>query len=235
MDPDGGSGGSREAFRLGEWLVDPASCRLTRASREVALEPKVMELLVFLAECPGRVAIKSDILAMVWSDRFVVESVLTRAVSLLRGALGDNAREPTYIETIPRRGYRLIAPVEWLEPMAPVGRRASTTRRPADAAWSLQTDDGPVWLPQGATIIGRGPENDVVLPSSDVSRRHARIHVAGERATMEDLGSKNGTLVNGEPAMRPVALNDLDVIVLGTVRLIVRAATATAETETAKR
>ena len=151
----------RRVFRLGDWLVDPASCHLTRDERRT-LEPRVMELLELLVSREGRVVSKAEILDRVWSGRFVVESVLTRAVSLLRRALGDSAREPVYIETIPRRGYRLIAPVQWLEP-AQSGDKRPSPAPPAAPGWTLKSDTGRVGLRQGETVIGRGEEADLVL------------------------------------------------------------------------
>ena len=75
------------------------------------LEPQVMDLLVFLAATAGRVVSKDELIDAVWNGRFISETTLTRAVADLRRALGDNQRSPEYIETIPKRGYRLIAAV----------------------------------------------------------------------------------------------------------------------------
>jgi adenylate cyclase len=98
-------------FRVGDWLVEPDLNRISRTETTVAIEPKVIEVLVFLAENPGEVAAKRDILRAVWHDTYVSEDVLLYAISELRKAFGDDARRPHVIETIPRRGYRLIAPV----------------------------------------------------------------------------------------------------------------------------
>ena len=70
-----------------------------------------MDLLVFLATTAGRVVSKDELIAAVWDGRFISDTTLTRAVADLRRALGDNQRSPQYIETIPKRGYRLIAVV----------------------------------------------------------------------------------------------------------------------------
>jgi DNA-binding winged helix-turn-helix (wHTH) protein len=218
------SQGDRRAFRLGDWLVDPASCSLTRNDEHRTLEPRIMELLELLVSREGRVVSKTEILESVWSGRFVVESVLTRAVSLIRRALGDNARSPVFIETIPRRGYRVIAPVRRLEPPA------TSSSAPT---WALQSDTGSITLRQGETVIGRGEEADLVIDSVDVSRRHATVTVKGETAVVEDLGSKNGTLLNGRPVTGPAALGHLDVVELSSVRLIVRKRSSSADTETA--
>jgi DNA-binding winged helix-turn-helix (wHTH) protein len=98
-------------FRLGEWLVEPSLNRLTRGETSVQLEPKAMDVLVFLAGHPGEVLSREAIIDAVWAEDFVGEGVLRRAITVLREALGDDAKKPTYIETITKRGYRLLAEV----------------------------------------------------------------------------------------------------------------------------
>ena len=100
-------------FRIGEWEVDPLRARLTSGDTERFVEPKGMDVLARLAVADGEVVSKQDLLDSVWSGAYVTESVLTRAVSLLRGALGDSSSAPTFIETVPRRGYRLRVPDVW--------------------------------------------------------------------------------------------------------------------------
>ncbi len=101
---------SRE-FWVGEWLVEPDLNRISRPEESVAIEPKVIEVLVCLAGHPGEVIAKKEILRTVWRDVYVSQDALLYAISELRKAFGDDARAPRVIETIPRRGYRLIAPV----------------------------------------------------------------------------------------------------------------------------
>jgi TolB-like protein/DNA-binding winged helix-turn-helix (wHTH) protein/Tfp pilus assembly protein PilF len=96
---------------LGEWKVLPGLNSLERAGRTVHLEPKVMQVLVILAEHSGQVASKEQIFARVWPDTFVSDEVLTRAISELRKAFEDYPQQPKYIQTIPKGGYRLVAPV----------------------------------------------------------------------------------------------------------------------------
>lgn len=99
-------------FSLGEWLVHPQLNRLTRSGGEdVQLEPKMMDVLVRLARTPGDVVSREALIDAVWPEVFISESVLTRAIAGLRRALGDDARRPRFIETISKRGYRLIAAV----------------------------------------------------------------------------------------------------------------------------
>ena len=98
-------------FRMGDWSVDPSSGTVTCGQAEGRLEPKVMEVLLQLAGRPGEVLSKNELIDAVWPDSIVGEAALSRCISELRRALGDDAREPRYIETLPKRGYRLLADV----------------------------------------------------------------------------------------------------------------------------
>jgi DNA-binding winged helix-turn-helix (wHTH) protein len=106
-------------FRLGDWCVQPTLCRLSQNGRIVQVRPKVMDLLVFLSRAPGVVISKEALLNEVWRTEAVSESALTRTVTELRQALGDNAERPHILQTIPKRGYRLIAPVSDAQPSPP--------------------------------------------------------------------------------------------------------------------
>jgi len=110
---------------VGDWRVDVAAGTLSRAGEEARLEPKVMDVLVCLIEAEGAVVSKDDILDRVWPDAVVEEAALSRCVSELRRALGDDAKSPRYVETLPKRGYRLTAPV----------RSAEGTGRSWQLAW----------------------------------------------------------------------------------------------------
>jgi DNA-binding winged helix-turn-helix (wHTH) protein/TolB-like protein/Tfp pilus assembly protein PilF len=102
-------------LRIGDWLVDRATNEICRGSELVHLEPKVIDLLIALAQRADQVVSREELLAQVWSGVVVSDDVLTQGVIKLRKALGDTSKEPVYIRTIPKRGYRLIAPVTWLE------------------------------------------------------------------------------------------------------------------------
>jgi DNA-binding winged helix-turn-helix (wHTH) protein/TolB-like protein/Tfp pilus assembly protein PilF len=99
-------------LRLGEWSVRQAEGVLCSEDRSVRLEPRVMDVLACLAGEPGRVVTKEELLTAVWDGAFVEEGALSQAIHSLRKALGDDARQPRYVQTIPKRGYRLLAPVE---------------------------------------------------------------------------------------------------------------------------
>ena len=98
-------------FQLGTWRVQPQLNRLACERRTIRLEPKMMGVLVCLAQHSGEVVSKEQIVQEVWQGTFVTDDVLIRCVSELRKAFGDNAVAPVVIETIPKRGYRLLPPV----------------------------------------------------------------------------------------------------------------------------
>ncbi len=100
-----------QEFRLGDWLVQPELNQCVCGGKRVQIEPKVMDLLVYLAEHAGDVLHKERIIQAVWPNTFVSDEALTYSISELRKALSDDPKSPTVIQTIPRRGYRLIAPV----------------------------------------------------------------------------------------------------------------------------
>lgn len=105
----------REVFALGDWHVDAAGNRLLRGSEVRPLRHKAMALLVLLARHPGRTVTRDEIIEAVWDgNRFVAPKAINTAVWALRQALGDDLEAPRYVETIAKKGYRLIAPVQRL-------------------------------------------------------------------------------------------------------------------------
>jgi eukaryotic-like serine/threonine-protein kinase len=98
-------------FWVGGWLVQPDLNRISNEDRHVQLEPKVMDVLVRLAASPGTVLLREALLRSCWPDTHVTDEVLTYCIFELRKAFGDDAKNPRVIQTVPRRGYRLIAPV----------------------------------------------------------------------------------------------------------------------------
>jgi TolB-like protein/DNA-binding winged helix-turn-helix (wHTH) protein/Flp pilus assembly protein TadD len=98
-------------FWLGDWLVQPSLNRASRGDQTVHLRAKVTDVLVYLAGQAGQVVSKEDLFAHVWKGEFVSDSALTRVVTELRQVLGDEVTRPRLLETIPKRGYRLIAEV----------------------------------------------------------------------------------------------------------------------------
>jgi len=101
----------KERVQIGGWAVEPALNLLSAAGKAVKLEPKAMAVLVFLANRPGQVVSRDVLLSAIWSGVLVGDDSLTQVVIKLRKALGDTSVAPTYIQTIAKGGYRLIAPV----------------------------------------------------------------------------------------------------------------------------
>jgi DNA-binding winged helix-turn-helix (wHTH) protein len=101
-------------FRVGAWLVEPGLNTISRNGATIHLEPKVMGGLVCLAQHAGEPLLKEKLIQAVWPDTFVTDDVLKRSVSELRRGFEDDAREPKFIQTIPKRGYRLLAPVTYV-------------------------------------------------------------------------------------------------------------------------
>jgi len=100
--------------KVGSWIVDPSLNSMSCEGRTVRLEPKVMEVLLCLAQNPGETLSKEQLLQAVWPNIIVTEGVLKRCIAELRRAFDDDARNPHIIETISKRGYRLLAPVSAL-------------------------------------------------------------------------------------------------------------------------
>jgi len=121
-----------EIYEFGPFRIDSGERLLRRDSELIPLPPKVAGTLLVLIENAGRMVDKADLMKAVWSDTFVEEGALTRNISLLRKALGDTGDEAAYIETIPRRGYRFIAPVRTVSVAeAAVGIQTEPVERPA--------------------------------------------------------------------------------------------------------
>lgn len=179
---------------FGEFIFDPGARLLVRRRAPVHLTPKAMELLSLLAERRPKPVSKEEIHGRVWPGIFVSDASLTALVFDLRAALGESAREPRYIRTVHGFGYAFV-------PDEGVLISARTPRR-------LICEGRVIELVNGENLVGRSVGCGVRLDSTDVSRRHARILITDEATTIEDLGSTNGTFVNGMRVTAPTRLAD---------------------------
>src|SRR6266851_8446551 len=102
---------TKHFYEFGSFHLDPAEHLLMRAEAPVQLPPKAFETLLLLVESSGHVLQKTELMAALWPDSFVEESNLTQNIFLLRKALGEDQGDYQYIKTVPRVGYRFIAPV----------------------------------------------------------------------------------------------------------------------------
>jgi TolB-like protein/DNA-binding winged helix-turn-helix (wHTH) protein/Tfp pilus assembly protein PilF len=130
---------STERLQIGSWTVDSALNQLSAAGKSVKLEPKAMAVLLYLANRPGEVVSRETLLEAAWPGVIVVDDALTQVVIKLRKALGDSPDAPSYIQTIAKRGYRLVAPVARGPQLAAAqnvaGRDRATDHRPGRTAW----------------------------------------------------------------------------------------------------
>lgn len=151
------------AVAFGPFVLDAAEARLLRGAEEVLIEPVPLALLGVLVARAGQLVARDDLLQQVWGERPVGDAVLKVAVNALRRALGDDARQPRWVETVPRRGYRFIAPVHRL---AQAPRPVSPPAAPP-----------PGNLPAGrGALIGRDAEVSEVV---DRLSRHRLVTLVG--------------------------------------------------------
>ncbi|MGE0640677.1 MAG: winged helix-turn-helix domain-containing protein [Thermoanaerobaculia bacterium] len=152
--------GNVPPLRIGDFVADPGLDTLTGAGGESHLEPKIMEVLLVLARRRGETVSQEELLAEVWEGKFVVEAVVTRAVSELRKAFGDDPKAPRYIQTIARRGYRLIAPVEvWEAGGVEAAEKTASAEPVAAPPTSVAASAEPV----GPESRQRSPRRELVL------------------------------------------------------------------------
>jgi DNA-binding winged helix-turn-helix (wHTH) protein len=205
--------------QIGELLFDGETRDLKRGGAPVHVSPKVFRLLELLLESRPKAVAKEGLIQSLWPGTFVAEGNLARLVAELREAVGDDARKPTLIRTIHGFGYALVG-------QAPAQ---------ADVVFRLVLKDREIALEEGENVLGREPDAAAWIDVHSVSRRHARIVVRDGEATLEDLGSKNGTFLRGEAVTAPRALADGDRIRIGTVEMTLRRFTRGVSTESALR
>ena len=191
-------------IRFGRFTLDPAARQVTADGAPVHLTPKAFDLLALLVKEAPRVVTKAELHSHLWPDSFVSDASLLGLVKEVRRALNDDG-EGALIRTAHRVGYAFAAPLD----LGP------TVDKPS-AAW-VMVGDVCVPLTEGENLIGRDAACAVRVDLLGISRRHARIVVSGLDATIEDLGSKNGTMLDGEPLARVTALREGDQIQVGGV------------------
>ncbi len=195
------------AFR--DFTFDSSTYALSRQAARVHLSPKAFDLLHLLLARRPAVVRRQAIEDALWPDTAVGVSSLSRLMAEVRAAIGETPSSQQLIRTVHRVGYAFVGATE--PPPAP-GAAAST-----GTEVQLLIGQQSVRLGEGAHVVGRGADSEVVLDQMGVSRRHARLVVGSGRVDLEDLGSRNGTFVNGTRIAGPVRLRPGDQIVMGTV------------------
>jgi DNA-binding winged helix-turn-helix (wHTH) protein len=189
----------------------------------VHLSPNAFELLCVLVDARPRAIAKRELHERLWPSTFVSEATLASLVAELREALGEKGREARFIRTVHGFGYAFSAPVR-------ENGAAPDLRRVAN--WIIY-NGRETSLDEGEHVLGRDADAAVPLSSSTVSRHHARITIDRQIATLEDLGSKNGTYLRGQAVTAPTQLEDGDRIRIGAFELTFRTLAAPGSTETA--
>ena len=213
------------ALRLGEFVIDLETRELNRGGNAVHLSPKAFELLALLVTKRPKALSKRDLQDHLWPNTFVVEKNLSNLVSEIRTALGDDPSRSRFVRTVPRFGYAFLQPpTEQSSAVAPTRSR--------NVRFCLLWQDGRAALNDGQHVLGRDPDLPLFFDSPSVSRRHAVLRVAGTEATLEDLGSKNGTFVGSRRVESTVRLVDRDLVRIGSIELTFRALRTSRSTET---
>jgi DNA-binding winged helix-turn-helix (wHTH) protein len=202
-----------DAVQFGEFRLDVGTRELCRKGSPVHISPKAFDLLVYLLEQRPRALSKDALLDRIWPNTFISEATLTSVIAEIREVLADRARPPRFVRTVHRFGYAFCGAVS-----SPSGALAPVRK----AACFLLGEPGELVLHEGENIIGRKTGDTITLFDTTVSRRHARIVVTGDDATVEDLGSKNGTYLGGERLTAPTRMCDGDRLLVGSVPLVFR-------------
>jgi DNA-binding winged helix-turn-helix (wHTH) protein len=195
----------RVAF--GDFVLDLDARELRCRRRPVSLSPKAFQLLEILVGSRPKALSKIELQERLWPDTFVVEKNLVNLVAEIREALGDHSTPSRFIRTVHRFGYAFREPPATSDD----GQRRTNVR------YRLVWKEGRAGIGEGEHVLGRDPDLALFLDSPGVSRRHALIRVTAGHATVEDLGSKNGTFIADRRVDSPTPLADGDVIRVGSV------------------
>ena len=209
-------------LRFADCVLDPEARELRRRERPVPLSTRAFQLLTLLVERRPRPVSQQELRDALWPDTNVGYTSLAQVVAEARRAIGDTDGADRRIRTLPRVGYAFVA------------HAVEERGRGLASVGVLVTEDSEYLVPEGETLVGRGAECGIRLPSSRVSRVHARVWTEGERVLVGDEGSKNGTWVNRRRLERPALLGDGDEVLFGTFRAVFHRASASGSTRTGR-
>ncbi|MDX1499653.1 MAG: winged helix-turn-helix domain-containing protein [Woeseiaceae bacterium] len=179
-------------FRLGDAEVRPVEGLVDGPAGRVRIEPKAMAVLVELARHAGEVCSREQIQDQVWPRGFTTDDVLTRCIGQIRKALGDDPKQPRHLETLPRRGYRLIHAVAPLDAAAPASRPAAGPASDSLIVLPFQylSSDADDYLADGMTELLTA--RLASLPGIRVISRTTAMHFKNTSATLGEVASRTG-------------------------------------------
>jgi DNA-binding winged helix-turn-helix (wHTH) protein len=210
-------------LQFDDLTFDSDTRQLWTGKGEVRLSPKAFDLLALLISCRPRAVSKVEIRDHLWPGTYVSDSSLPSLVSEIRDVIADHRRKPGLIRTVHGFGYAF----QWEKEPALQPVSQSDARQ----GWLIGST-AEVALAPGENIIGREGEGVIVVKSSTVSRRHARISLDSSGAVVEDLGSKNGTYVNDQRISAPTPIVDGDQVRIGSLLFTFRMSLGSGTTET---
>jgi DNA-binding winged helix-turn-helix (wHTH) protein len=214
-----------KTVRFGEFCFDDDRRVLGREGRDVHLSPKAYQLLkILLARRPAALS-KQELNDHLWPATFVADVSLATVVAEVRSALGERGRDGRFIRTVHGFGYAFDGDARD-DPSAPDGGAERPQDVPAPGRRSctiwLEWNGRDYPLSSGDQVVGRVADADIRLDTQSVSRHHARLVRSGCEVAVEDLGSKNGTFVQGRRITSAVAVGDGDTIRFGDVVTVLR-------------
>lgn len=205
-------------YTFGPYAYDTVRRTLLREGVEARLTHKSRQLLTLFLQNPGQLLTREEIVEKVWGEEAVTDDALRSQIAKLRTALG--APGDRFLRMVRREGYRWEGDVQVEAAETP---RALSSVAPSEGPrFRLVLEDRDVHLLEGPNVIGRDPDSAVWIDHNSVSRRHAQVVVAGGRARLEDLESKNGTFLNGRKVSRPEPLSNGDQIRICVMRIVFR-------------
>ncbi|MCB1035062.1 MAG: winged helix-turn-helix domain-containing protein, partial [Acidobacteria bacterium] len=179
--------GTPASLRFGDFSLDRRRWRLRRGGEEVSAQPRVLEVLAFLAERSGTLVTKEELFLAVWGETEVGDAALARCISEARKALGDSARDPRYLKTVHGQGFRFLEPVELLEepiaaptPQSQIAK-SEPVAKPRGRAWALlgMVTAAVLWWsfsPQGEPLVLPAAQPAVRIAMAPVAEGENGLH-----------------------------------------------------------
>jgi DNA-binding winged helix-turn-helix (wHTH) protein len=212
-------------LQFDDFVFDSDTRQFSRSGEVLHTSPKAFRLLEILLTSRPKAFSKKELLESIWPDTFVDEGNLATLVTEIREILGDDARHSRFLRTVYGFGYAFCAEARAL---------SASDRKDQNpgAAFRLLWGEREIGLAEGEHVLGRDAETQIWIDSVAASRRHAKIVISGSEATLEDLGSKNGTILNGRILSGRAPLKDGDRIQIAHASLTLRVFSSTGSTAT---